>query len=80
MPPRIENETETPRNELQPQHANPGNMKNPESLNEAAKQRKNQTSDERKSQSSEIGSALAFVRNSEESNQSPNGKHSDGNH
>src|SRR5712692_2400533 len=80
MPPRIKNQTETPRDELQPEDTNPGNIKNAEPLDKAAKERKNQASDKGEAQSSEIDSPLAFVGHSKEAKQSPHGKTSDGDH
>jgi hypothetical protein len=80
MPPRIENQTEAPRDELEPQDTNPGNMKNAEPLYEAPEQRENQANDKGEAQSSEIDSPLAFVGHSKEAKQIPHGKTSDRDH
>jgi hypothetical protein len=80
VPPRIENQTETPRDELQPEDTNPGNMKNAKPLHKAPKERENQTNNKGEAQSSEIDSPLAFVSHSKEAKQSPHGKTSDGDH
>jgi len=80
MPPGIENQTETPRDELEPEDTNPGNMKNAEPLHKAPKERENQANDKGEAQSSEIDSPLPFVGYSKETKQSPHGKTSDGDH
>jgi len=80
MPPRIENQTKTPRDELQTEDTNPGNMKNAEPLHKAPKKGENQTNDKGEAQSSEIDSSLAFVGHSKKPNHSPHGKTSDGDH
>jgi len=74
VPPRIVDEAEAPRYELQSQHTNPGDMKNSESLNEAPKEGEHKTGDECESQSSEVGPALTLVSNFEEAKQGPDSK------
>ena len=78
MPPRIENQTETPGDELQPEDTNPGNMQNAEPLHKAPKEGENQANDKGEAQSSKVDPPLAFVSYSKETKQSPHGKASDG--
>ncbi len=80
MPPRIENQTETPGDELQPEDTNPGNMQNAEPLHKAPKEGENQANDKGEAQSSKVDPPLAFVSYSKETKQSPHGKASDGDH
>jgi hypothetical protein len=80
MPPRIENQTEAPRDELQPEDTNPGHMKNAKPLYKTSKEGEKQTNNKGEAQSSEIDSALAFVSHSKEAKQSPHGKTSNGDH